>query len=148
MTSRAIKTRWDLDALMKLLAAREYPYTVTVTKGVKRTNEQNRLQRLWLTEIAEQRGETVEDVRALCKLQIGVPILRTESDSFREDYDRVFKPLLYPTKIALMKEPFDFPVTRLMTTAQKTKYLDEMFRFWSGQGVVLTQPPDGWEKAA
>lgn len=148
MTARAIKSRWDLDALMKLLEAREFPYTVSITKGVKRSPEQNRLQRLWLQEIAEQHGDTAEDVRAYCKLRIGVPILRQESETFAEKYDRIIKPLPYEQKLELMREPFDFPVTRLMTTAQKTRYLDEMFRHWSGQGVVLTQPPDNWENAA
>jgi hypothetical protein len=39
-----------------------------------------------------------------------------------------------------MAEPIDFPVTRQMTTKQKTEYLDGVFKALSEQGVILTMP--------
>lgn len=39
-----------------------------------------------------------------------------------------------------MMEPMDFPVTRLMTKAQKTAYLDSVHRHFSEKGIVLTDP--------
>jgi len=41
-------------------------------------------------------------------------------------------------------EPLDFPVTRIMNTSQKTRYLDRIYKDFTEQGVVLTIPPDRW----
>lgn len=143
MTSRIIETRSDLIGLERLLQTREMPFTVSIAKGKKRSNRQNRTQRLWMNEAAEQLGDrTPEEVRGICKLTIGVPILRAENEAFREKYDAVVRPLPYEQKLALMMEPFDFPVTRLMSTKQKTAYLDEVNMKLAAQGVVLTMPEE------
>ena len=103
--------------------------------------EQNKLQRKWIVEASEQLGDrTPEDVRAWCKLHIGVPIMREGNAEFREKYDRIIKPLPYSVKLECMAEPIDFPVTRQMTTKQKTEYLDGVFKALSEQGVILTMP--------
>jgi hypothetical protein len=103
------------------------PFLASVVKGDRRSAEQNRLQRLWCNEISEQwEGHS--------------PILRASNDAFREQYDRVLKPLTYEQKFALMMEPLDLPVTRIMTKEQKTQYLDAIYRHFTEQGIVLTQP--------
>lgn len=113
-------------------------------KASKRTIEQNRLQRLWINEIHEQRDgdQTKEEIRAYCKLHFGVPILRNDDEQFREAYDRVIRPLDYSDKIFAMSVPLDFPVTRLMTTKQKTRYLEEMRKYFLELGVRLTDPDE------
>lgn len=118
------------------------PWQLVVTPFKRnRSIEQNRLQRLWVGEISEYlKDQTAEEIRAYCKLRFGVPLLRAENESFCEKYDRLIKPLPYEAKIELMAEPFDFPVTRLMSAGQKTRYLDAMFKHFSEQGVVLTIP--------
>jgi hypothetical protein len=114
-----------------------------------RSLKQNKLQRLWLGEIAEQLGDqSPEEVRGYCMLTIGVPILRAENDTFRERYDAIVKPLPYEQKLALMMEPLDFPVSRLMTTKQATAYLDGIHRHFSEKGIVLTDPGDLLESRA
>lgn len=138
MTTRVVQTDADLDGLVKLLRARKKPFTVEVVDGKRRSDRQNRLQRELLRQIAEQTGEDVEDVRAYAKLVIGVPILRAESELFAERYDATVKGLPYETKLALMREPLDLPVTRLMSTAQKTRFLDEMYRHFAERGVVFS----------
>jgi hypothetical protein len=144
MTTRVVATEADRQGLMRLLHARDLPFTVEVIKGKRRSVDQNRMQRRLLSEIAEQTGQTAEEVRAYCKLTIGVPILRAESELFAQKYDEHIRPLPYETKLAMMAEPFDFPITRLMTTAQKTRYLDEIQRHFGGQGVTF-QAPDPTE---
>ncbi|RVO30334.1 hypothetical protein CN095_23750, partial [Sinorhizobium meliloti] len=67
---------------------------------------------------------------------------RNENDVFKEEYDRVIMPLPYEHKLKLMMVPFDFGVTRIMTTRQKTAYLDAVHRRFSEQGLVLTNPED------
>lgn len=141
--NRYVETEYDKDMLTKFIASRRLPFTVTVTDGKHRTTHQNRLQRQWMVEIAAQLGDrTPEDVRGECKLTFGVPILRNENEAFRIRYDEVIKPLPYELKLKLMMEPFDFGVTRIMTTRQKTNYLDAVHRHYSEMGLVLTNPED------
>jgi hypothetical protein len=141
--NRIVETEYDRKLLIRLLEKRDLPFTLTLTDGKHRTTAQNRLQRLWMTEIAEQKGDmTSEEVRAYCKLTIGVPILRAQNEAFRVRYDQIVKPLPYEQKLAFMAEPLDLPVTRLMTTSQKTEYLDGIVRHFSEQGIVLTMPDD------
>jgi hypothetical protein len=143
MTTRFIESERDLLLAHRYLDSQGLPFTLSVSKGGKRSVKQNRLQMLWLTEIAQQKEDaTVEEIRAYCKLTIGVPILRAENETFREKYDAVVKRLPYEQKIALMMEPLDFPVTRLMSTKQATAYLDGIHRHFSEQGIVLTDPGD------
>mgnify|MGYP003480348958 FL=1 len=143
MTTRFLETDHDRRMLIRFLETQPLPLTVSLSKGGVRTLKQNKLQRLWLGEIADQLGDqSAEDIRGYCKLTIGVPILRAENESFRERYDAVVKPLPYEQKIALMMEPLDFPVTRLMTTKQHTAYLDGVHRHFSEKGIMLTDPGD------
>lgn len=144
MPSYELRTEADRQKLVNLIGGIDLakPWMLSIDRPKKkRTLKQNRLQREWLNEISRQLGDrTPEEVRGECKLTIGVPILRAENPDFRAHYDRVVRPLPYETKLALMMEPFDFPVTRLMTTAQHAKYLDEVQRHFAEQGVVLTEP--------
>lgn len=127
--------------LARFIMNKPMPFTVTIAEGKQRTTPQNKLQRKWISEIAEQFGDrTPEEVRGDCKLRLGVPILREENEAFRVAYDTHVKPLPYEQKLAFMMEPLDFPVTRLMTTVQSKRYLDAIHRHYSAQGIVLTDP--------
>lgn len=129
--------------------AHEFLANINIAKGFEfdchphdgvRTIEQNKLQRKWVGEASEQLGWEKEHVRSYCKLHFGVPILRADSDEFREKYDRIIRPLDYEQKLELMAVPFDFPVTRLMKVKQTIDYLDAMYVGLSGMGVILTEP--------
>lgn len=133
----------DWETLARRVAAMTPPITVSIMEGEQRSTRQNKLQRKWCHEVAEQLGDrTPEEVRGYSKLHFGVPILREEDAAFRAEYDAIIRPLPYEAKLRLMMEPFDFGVTRQMTTKQKTAYLDAMFRHWSELGVQLTRPED------
>lgn len=141
MASRVLTDQRDVDLAVEWLRSVKLPCTVTVVKGKQRTPEQNRLQRMWHLEAAEQLAdETAEEKRGYCKLHFGIPILRAESDQYREAYDKFIRPLDYEAKLAMMMVPLDYPVTRLMTTAQKTQYLDAVWKHYGGLGVKLTRP--------
>lgn len=143
MSTRFLETDADRRLLVRFIEAQPLPLVVSVSKGGKRTLRQNRLQRQWINEIAEQLGDqTPEEVRGYCKLTIGVPILREGHEDFRERYDAVIKPLPYEQKLALMMEPIDLPVTRLMSTKEHTAYLDGVHRHFSEKGIALTDPGD------
>lgn len=143
MTTRYLDTEADVRLFVKFIAGQKLPLAVSVVRGSKRSTAQNRLQRQWINEIAEQSGDvTPEEVRALCKLMFGVPILRAENEEFRAAYDKNVRGLPYEVKIALMSEPLDFPITRLMTKLQHTAYLDAIYRHYTEHGFKLTDPGD------
>lgn len=139
--NRIVETEQARDMLAKFIAGKKLPFTASISDGKHRTTDQNKLQRLWVMEISAQLGDrTPEEVRGYCKLHFGVPILRNENDVFKAEYDAVIMPLPYEHKLKLMMVPFDFGVTRIMTTRQKTAYLDAIHRHFSEQGIVLTDP--------
>lgn len=149
MTQRIVEDEFSRKLLVSFIARQELPFTANITTGGRRSMKQNRLQRLWMGEIAEQLPgsfESPEHARGYCKLHHGVPILRDVDETFHEHYDRVLRPLPYETKLACMMVPIDLPVTSRMNTKQLSRYLDEVHRDFSSQGVVLTIPPDkdGW----
>lgn len=142
MTTRILLNASDRESYFALVRTYKFPCTVNVAKGKNRSVEQNKLQRKWLKEAAEQLGEnqTAEELRGYCKLHFGVPIMREESEDFCELYDRIVKPHSYEDKLALMMVPLDLPVTRLMTTKQKSMYLDAVHAHFAGLGVLLSNP--------
>lgn len=141
MVQRTVKNADELALLKVYLDGRKRPFTVDITEGRDRSTEQNRLAFKWYVEISDQTGEDREDVRARCKLEIGVPILRAEQEKFRATYDRLIRPLAYPEKLALIRD-IELPVTSLMNVDQMSRYLDVVFRRHAEIGVVLTVPPD------
>lgn len=141
MVTRQIKNSSDLTLLKAYLDGRKLPLTVDITEGRDRSGEQNRLAFKWYREISDQTGEDREDVRARCKLEIGVPILRIAQERFRATYDRLIRPLPYPEKLALIRDT-ELPITSLMNVEQMTRYLDIAFRRHAENGIELTVPPD------
>lgn len=139
---RFIKTEQDKSALIAFIQHSDNPMTVSIEKGIigKRSLEQNKLQRLWINELAEQGDMTAEEYRAFCKLHFGVPILRHEDERFREAYDKKVKWRPYADKLEFMAEPYDFPVTRRMTVKQHRQYLDAIYVHYTGLGFELTDP--------
>lgn len=127
--------------LLRFIEQHELPFTVSISKGGKRSLRQNSLQRLWLNEIAEQlQGQTAEEWRGFSKLHFGVPILRAEDEEFCAVYDKVIRPLPYEQKLLLMQVPIDLPVTSRMNVHQKHRYLEAMQKYFAEQGVVLSDP--------
>ena len=121
----------------------ELPFKVKLSKGGKRSLEQNRLMWLWMNEAADQLKEyTATQNQAYCKLHFGIPILRGEDDDFRSAYDAVLIDLTYEQKLRAMSPPLDFPVTRLMKTGQLKRFLDDVYAHFRGLGVWLTEPED------
>jgi hypothetical protein len=127
-----------------LLAARKLPITVHITAGDDRSCAQNALAFRWYSDAAAQLGDRgVADVRAHCKLYHGVKILHSESEPFRAQWDRLIRDrFTAEEKLELMLPPHDYPVTRLMTAKQMTRYLDAIHAEFTAMGVTLTSAED------
>lgn len=143
-TKHAIHTTGDLMKFLGFLKVQELPITVSVRAGVDRSISQNALAHKWFNEIATWLGDRdASEVRAYCKLNHGVKMLVTEDEEFRDKWHNMVKDRFnYEEKLALMLEPFDFPVTRLMSVKQMTRFMDAIYREFSAQGVPLTVPDD------
>ena len=140
MSSHIISNKSDLRDLFTLLENRKLPITVNIKKGKDRSVDQNRLQRLWVNEAAEQGDMTAEEYRGYCKLHFGCAILYNENPEFAEAFDEVIRPLSYEHKLKAMMIPLDMPVSRLMTTGQCKRYLDDMWHHFTSLGMKLTDP--------
>jgi len=143
MTVQTIRTENDKYNLYDLMNDMKPPLTVTIKEGIDRSLEQNRLQQKWHTEAAQQlKDESAEDKRAYCKLVYGVPIRRENDEVFKDIYDKTIRPLEYEQKLEIMKVPIDLPVTRDMKVKEMKEYLDQIYQFYTGLGVKLTEPQE------
>lgn len=109
---------------------------VTVKIGKHRSLDANAVTHVWYGQIARESGDLTEaEVKAFCKLNYGVPILRSEDEEFREQYNRlILHRYTYAEKLEMMRM---LPVTSLMTTDQMNRYRDTMQREYAKQGVIL-----------
>jgi len=143
MTVQTIRTENDKYNFYDLMNDMKPPLTVTIKQGIDRSLEQNRLQQKWHTEAAQQlKDESAEDKRAYCKLVYGVPIRRENDEVFKDIYDKTIRPLEYEQKLEIMKVPIDLPVTRDMKVKEMKEYLDQVYQFYTGLGVKLTEPQE------
>ena len=136
--TRTVRNEHDKQHLSRYIIGQEGTLTVTIKPGEEsRSQKQNRLAWQWFQDAAKQGDQTTEQYRCECKLRLGVPILRRDSDEFREKYDSTLKPLTYEQKLVCMEF---FPVTSLFKTKQMTEYLEAVQQHFINQGFLLTDP--------
>jgi len=100
-----------------------------------RNLDQNALSHIWYAQIAKDLPEDNElGWHCYCKLTIGVPILRAESEEFRKFYDGALKKLDYEQKLEAMKF---VPITSIMTVPQMSAYMEQMQLIFARRGVIL-----------
>lgn len=114
------------------------PFVLQVM-GPRRSLDQNAISHAIYTQIAGQlEDQTVQEVRAECKLRFGIPLLRAGNPQFKAMYDKAIRATLsYEEKLAAMEF---LPVTRLMDRAQFSEYLDCVIREFSKMGVSILMP--------
>lgn len=120
---------------------REHKYLrISIKAGKDRSLDQNAILHAWINQIAtELREQTAAEVKAECKLTIGVPILRAEDEEFRQFYDKSIKLMTYEDKLHAMSF---CPVTSLMTVKQLSQFLTGMQETYRKRGVELEFPAE------
>ena len=132
MQTWTVKNEESLNFLIDALKEQKRPFVVELLPA-HRTIPQNRLFYLMYDIIAKQLyGGDSDLARNECKLTIGVPILRRDSEKFHETYDRLIKPASYEDKLAMMEY---ISVSSLFDKAQGTEYIKNMFDTYSQKGV-------------
>ena len=128
----AVHNEKSFDELITDLKAKKMPFVVDVISG-ERTLPQNRLQHLMYAIIAKQLyGNDESFAKRECKLRLGVPILRRDSDEFSDVYDRIIKPASYEDKLEMMRY---ISVTSLFDKSQGSEYIDKIFNEYPRNGV-------------
>lgn len=106
----------------------------------KRSLDQNAMSFALYGQIAAQcEDQSLGEIRAECKLNIGVPILREANAEFHEHCLVAIDPLNYEQQIKAMKWT---PVTSKMGVKAFSLYMDEVIREYSVQGYSLTHPSE------
>lgn len=110
-----------------------------VSNKKSRSLDQNALQWKWYGEIGETLGETPGYAHSHCKLHLGVPILRRDSEHFQQMYDRYIKWLPYEEKIKAVEL---ISVTSLFTPKQATEYMESIIKYCAENGIPITLPKE------
>jgi hypothetical protein len=125
-------------------------FTVTFNTGKKRTISQNSLSHQWYGQVAAETGEyTPGEIKCLCKLHVGLPIIRATPEGERgksvkrvcEFCDTYLDYKTYEEKVFSMEF---LPVTSLMNTKQLSEYLTGVQYNYARRGVILFFPED-WD---
>jgi hypothetical protein len=117
-------------------AFRVHKWVRMVLRVGLRSLDQNAVIHCWYEQMGrELREDSAQGWRRYCKLHHGVPILRAEDTDFRAFYDTALKSTLtYEEKLRAM----DFvPVTRLMSVAQLSAYMEALQDDFRTRGVTL-----------
>lgn len=118
---------------------------VKATVGKARSLPQNAIMHAWYTQMAiEDRQHSQQEHIRYCKWHHGVPILCADDPEYRALCRTLLGPLDYESRLIAMDH---YPVTRLMTKAQESGYLEAMQADYGKRGIHLSFP-DQAAKAA
>lgn len=117
-------------------AFRVHKWVRMVLRAGQRSLDQNAVIHCWYEQMGrELREDSAQGWRRYCKLHHGVPILRAEDADFREFYDAALKDTFtYEQKLKAMDI---LPVTRLMSVAQLSAYMEALQDDFRPRGVTL-----------
>lgn len=125
------------DRVMRILAGKK---VVVQFVDEDRTLDQNALSFALYKQIASQiNDQSVNEVRAECKLTVGVRLLMAADEGFADFCNAALKKLNYEQRLASMEY---VPVTSLMGKKVFSEYLDEVIRKYSQQGLSLINPAE------
>lgn len=121
------RLKCHIDNITNLFREKKY-LRVGVWIGRDRTTEQNKLSfDLYRDLFSHGKFNSITEARAFCKLNHGVPILWEEDEAFREGMAQLTKyHLTYETKLSMMIEPINLPVTSRMTRKQFSRYVESI----------------------
>jgi|TARA_R110000850_G_scaffold127431_4_gene246491 hypothetical protein len=141
-TKSLIQTVQEKVRLLNEIKHQAIPFQIAIKEGTDRSLGQNRLLHKWNNEVAKWFGDRdAADVHAENKLHIGVRMLMAENEDFKEQWTRLIKGrFTTEEKLELMSEPTDYPITRIMTTKQMSRFMELVHQKYTSQGLRLTDP--------
>ena len=140
MIDEVIRTYADLVVLFKRIRKQPYPFHVKVIDKQTRSDQQNDLMWRWARDVSSQTGYTPEEVQARWKGKFGIPLLSEASEKHRKLFLRI--PWKEGSEEEIMENLEALNITRVMTIAQMTQFLDKVWKFHTSVGHELTNPED------
>jgi len=132
MQTWKVSNQEQLSFLLDDLRGMKMPFIVELLPA-HRSIPQNRLFYLMYDIIGKQLyGGDEHHARNECKLTIGVPILRRDSQKFQETYDKLLKPASYEDKLAMMEY---ISISSIFDKTQGTEYIKKIFDSYAQKGV-------------
>jgi len=122
----------NITAILTATLELDCNYVCDIKKYVKsRTLPQNAISHAWYSEVAKKEKEYHEtEVKCLCKLHIGLNIIRGVDEEYNDLCARHIDILPYEHKLEAM---LFFPVTSLFSSEQFTRYLEGVRKNYSGR---------------
>ena len=140
MSTWPVRNEQDRETLIRVIKNREkLPFTASLKMGAPRSNEQNRLMWKWFSEVSLQadEGKVPDEYHQDAKLDHGIPILCEDDPLFAESWEILEKNFTY---LQLKNHIKKMAVTSVMTTKQKTRFLDVIHRDYANRGYTVTEP--------
>ncbi|RMC33747.1 hypothetical protein [Paracoccus alkanivorans] len=111
---------------------------VRFSKGLSRTQRQNRTIHMWFGQVAGwMEDQTAAEAKAENKLEIGLPIMESHRPEWIEEWEPLYGPLPYGQRLKL----FEFiPMTRKMKVAEMRQFMDGMQKKYAQMGLTLIDP--------
>jgi hypothetical protein len=132
LVNTPIKLEWALSEI-KRAYDRWGAVETDIRCGVERSRDQNALSHVWYVQISEELGEqTPEGVKAECKLNFGLPLMR--SDESWNEIGVMLDKIPYEKRLAYMRH---VALTSEMTVKQMTEYMAAVQRHYAERGVTL-----------
>jgi len=138
-TRRVIRSIDDLRAWCSYLYTLTRPLRVAAIEGEDRSLDQNALAHKWFTEVGQQMGETVDEVKARAKLDIGTIILCRDDPEFLAFCKKALGHLGRKDRLEAMRY---INVTSILTIGQMREFMDTFERMHRAEGLQLTHPDD------
>lgn len=144
-TEAVVKSLDDVLALGQKLQGYDWKKPLLFTwkpYSKKRSLSMNALSHIWYSVISKATSEPEDDVKAQCKLTLGVPILLGEDEDFRHlwlsvnfNYIAESKGISYhEAQLLVVRE---FSVTSRMNRQQMSRYLTHMQQTFARAGIIL-----------
>lgn len=137
MPSRILRDDLELSQWERVLRSQQFPMTVSVTKGARRSLPQNSTFHAWTGQIAAETGQSATEAKAEIKLRYGLPIMEAENQAWVAEWEPLYGPLSYAQRLKLFEV---LPLTSKMTTPQMAALMNEVQREYRAQGIALLDP--------
>jgi len=113
----------------------EKPYEINISEVIrKRKDSQSRLFHVWCSEISKQSGDTKDEVKVLCKLDYGIPILCRDTEGFGTTWERIKSKLSYLDLLFAVEQ---WDVTSILNVSQMAELLTKMQMGWAIKGYPV-----------
>jgi hypothetical protein len=137
-----VQGRENFNAVItQMVLAGEDTY-VKIMQGKRTVSQNAMIYSLYQQAGAQSEDQSIVDVRRMCKLHYGIPILRANDPEFCDFYDRLIKHSFTTEDKLLLMDHLE--VTSKFNKEMGTEYIDTVIREYSQQGFCMIHPSESY----